>query len=203
MSSSTIWTMDEANMYCGADPNDENASLHLKLTEVKIPGIDEQFVDHRAAGAPVAIEINTIIARFECTFQLIGLDNEVYSLVAPIRDLQTWFYIYGLIKDRQAGTLQQASAVMRGRLARVDPQVYRRNDTLHTNFAIRGITYFAFSTAKDKIIWQWDFYNNFLQIGNQVVTAETNTTLHIPPRVAQGPTTSNRAANIQGGIGVA
>ena len=95
----------------------------------------------------VAIEIDTIIARFECTFQLIGLDPQVFDLVRPVTDAETWFYIYGLIKDRQSGDQMQAAATLKGRLARVDPQVYRRNDTLHTNCAIRGITYFRFCQA--------------------------------------------------------
>ena len=159
--------MDEANMYCGADPNDENASLHLKLTEVKIPGIDEQYVDHRAGGAPAAIEIDTIIARFECTFQIVGLDPQVYSLIRPTQDNQTNFFIYGLIRDYQSGGYVEAAAQMRGRLGRVDPQLYRRNDTLHTNFAIRGITAYKFSLANQPPIWDWDFFNNTFTVRSQ------------------------------------
>lgn len=189
MSSNTIYTMDEANMFCGAQPTDQSASLHLKLVEVKIPAVDEQYVDHRGCGSPVAIEIDTIIARFECTFQIIGLDPQVFDLIKPVTDAETWFYIYGLIKDRQSGDQMQAAAQVRGRLARVDPQVYRRNDTLQTACSIRGITYFRFALA-DNPMWEWDFYSNFFTVGGFPVTEVPNSLLHIPIKTPVGPSIS-------------
>lgn len=184
--SNTVLTMDAANMFVGASPTDSNASLNLKITEVKLPAFDEGYVDHRALGAPLAIEINTIFNRLESSFQILGIDISVYTKLAPIQDIDQWFFIYGLLKDKLTGEQSQASAVMKGRLSRVDPQLYRRNDTLHTNFAIRGITQYDLTVAGTPI-YRWDFFANSLIVGTNHVTALSNQLLNIPNIAPQVP----------------
>ena len=68
MPASTLLSLEAANMFCGKEANDLSNSLHLKLTEVNLPSIEENYSDHRGLGAPVAIEIDTVINRLECTF---------------------------------------------------------------------------------------------------------------------------------------
>lgn len=182
----TLLTMDSANMFVGASPTDANASLNLKITEVKLPAFDEGFVDHRALGAPLAIEINTIFNRLESTFQILGVDISVYTKIAPFQDVDQWFFIYGILKDRVTGDVSQAAAVMKGRLARVDPQLYRRNDTLHTGFAIRGITQYDLTIAGIPV-YRWDFFANSLIVGTRNVTSVTNQLLNIPNIAPQVP----------------
>lgn len=181
-----LLTLDAANMFVGAAPTDSNASLNLKITEVKLPAFDEGYVDHRALGAPLAVEINTIFNRLESSFQILGIDVSVYSKLAPIQDVDQWFFIYGLMKDRLTGEQSQASAIMKGRLSRVDPQLYRRNDTLHTNFAIRGITQYDLTVAGNSV-YRWDFFANTLIVGQNHVTALSNQLLNIPNIAPQVP----------------
>src|ERR1700733_12698425 len=99
-----LLTMEAANIFCGVQaPSDPTQSNHLRLTDVKLPGMDEQYVDHRAAGAPVAIEIDTVFARLECTFTLAGWSTDVAALVAQWGSTNNQFWIFGALRDRVTG----------------------------------------------------------------------------------------------------
>ena len=74
-------TLEAANLFCGKVPELITPSNHLVLAELKLPAWDEQYVDHRPGGAPVAIEIDTVFARPEVTFTLAGWNHQVNSLV--------------------------------------------------------------------------------------------------------------------------
>jgi uncharacterized protein len=172
-----LWTMEAANLYCGSGPDDGNASNHLSLTELKLPGLDVQFVDHRAGGAPVAIEIDTVIARLECTFTLIGVTPQVMGMLGGWGNGQkNSFDAYGVIRDQATGAAMQAHANLLGMLSRADPQNWRRGDVMHTVYSIRGIVHYELDIAGEQI-YLWDWATNTRIIGGTDLNAATNSLL--------------------------
>lgn len=165
-----LLTWEAANLYAGAAPGDEANPNHLRITEIKLPGMDEQYVDHRPGGAPVAIEIDTGIARLECTFVLMGWSPQVAELIRSWVPVDNKFHAYGVVRNRQTGEASQAIAIMWGRLGRADPQNWRRGDPGHWNYAIRGITHYELKlVGQDEgvdLIYKWDFFDNTLIVGN-------------------------------------
>lgn len=179
MSANTLYTLEAANMFLGKEATDQSNALHLKLTEVKLPSIEEQYADHRGLGAPVGIEIDTVINRLECAFAIVGIDPQIATLPLSWFEDHQWFFFYGVVRDRLTGDAIQARAQMRGRLGRVDPQNWRRGDVMHTNGQIRAITYYQFEIGGARM-YLWDFYNNVFYIGDDNRMAVTNDLLHIP-----------------------
>src|SRR4051812_43175568 len=116
----TPMIMEYANLFAGARPEDDTASNHLVISEVKLPSMDVQYVDHRAGGAPVAVEIDTIMARLECTFVLVGLTPQVMALLYSWEPAANKFFVYGSVREQIGGHAVQASAAIKGQLGRVD-----------------------------------------------------------------------------------
>src|SRR5580765_808307 len=112
--SNSVWTLEDVNLFCGDGPNNNVDSNHLVLTEMKLPGIDAQYTDHRAGGAPVNIEINNMIARMESTFTLLGMTPQVMKLVNSWGYNNRWFTAFGVIRDQQTGDVAQAAALIQG-----------------------------------------------------------------------------------------
>lgn len=181
-----VITLEAANIFCGTAPDDNTYSNHLQLTEVKLPGFDENFVDHRAGGAPVGIEIDTQVNRFECTFTLMGWSTQVAKLVHSWVAQQNDFHVYGALRERQTGAVIQATAFIHGRLGRADPMNWRRGDVGHWNFAIRGITEYSLVVGTEDL-YTWNFFTNTLMIGGQDVNAPINRALGIVSPYATTP----------------
>jgi len=172
-----VWTMESANLYCGSGPDDGNASNHLTLTELKLPGLDVQFVDHKAGGSPVAIEIDTQIARLECTFSLIGVTPQVMGMIGGWGTQgKNTFDAYGVIRDQQTGLASQAHANLQGMLSKADPQNWRRGDVMHTAYAIRGIIHYELVIGGAQM-YLWDWATNTRIIGGNDLNAATNSLL--------------------------
>jgi len=174
-----VMIMDYANLYCGAAPDDDTASNHLVITEFKLPSLDVQYVDHRAGGAPIAIEIDTVMARLESTFSLVGITPQVIELVNAWEPEQNVFFAYGNVRDQLTGVSIQAAAAFRGQLGRVDPQNWRKGDVMHINYAIRGIVHYEFALADEQIFF-WDFFTNTRIVGGVNQNRVINSNLHVP-----------------------
>lgn len=175
----TIFTMESANLYAGAQPADTTNSLHLTLTELKLPGFDLQFADHRPGGSMVSIEIDTVFARLESTFILLGWDPQVAGLIAQWSAQGQLFTALGNIRDRNGGGSMQAIAKMWGKLARSDPQNWRKGEPQHWNYSIRGITHYELTMGPEQIYY-FDFYTNTFLVRGQSVMSDTNQHLLIP-----------------------
>jgi phage tail tube protein FII len=173
-----VMVMDYANLFCGAGPADDVASNHLTLTELNLPAMDVQYADHRAAGAPIYIELETGMARLEATFVLVGLTPQVMNLVDSWAVTERKFYAYGNVRDHLTGVAYQAAAAFIGQLGRADPQNFRKGDVMHTNYAIRGITHYEFMLA-DQPIYLWDFFTSTRYFGGRDKNGEINSNLHI------------------------
>jgi len=131
----TVYIMESANLFCG--DHDPSASNHLVLQELKLPGLEENFVDHAAGGAPLAIEVDTRIQRLEATFNLAGWQPQVMSLLGQSNRMRQTFTAYGLVRDRRSGEALEAKSIMEGRLGRVNPTNFRKGDLMshHIRFA--------------------------------------------------------------------
>lgn len=149
-------------MYCGTRPN--SASLHLKLTDVKLPTIEEIYIDHRAGGAPVAVEIDVMMAKLSCEFTILGLDIDTLRMIRPVAAADSEFHVYGLIHDTTTGVYAQAAATLVGRLGNMEPGVYRRETALRTHYGIRGVSFYQLVIAGE-LIYYWDFFGNRFVIG--------------------------------------
>jgi hypothetical protein len=172
-----VWTLEDVNLFCGDAPNNNQDSNHLVLTEMKLPGLDAQYTDHRAGGAMVNIEINNMIGRLEATFVLVGMTGQVMKLVNSWAYNNRWFTAFGVIRDQQTGQVAQGAALIKGQLGRADPQNWTRGNVLHTTYAIRGIMHYEFYIAGDRI-YLWDYFNNTLVVGVEDQTAVINSLLH-------------------------
>src|SRR5262245_65744850 len=100
---SNVYLMEACNLFCGdVDPS---LSQHLTLSELKLPGLEENYSDHAAGGAPVAIEIDTHVQRLEATFTLAGWQSEVMTMLGASQVAKQTFTAYGAIRDRRTGQL--------------------------------------------------------------------------------------------------
>lgn len=177
-----IFAMEAANLYCG--DHQPNRSNHLTLQSLKLPTLEENFADHAAGGAAVAIEIDTHLNRLECTFNLLGWDPDVMVMIGESRRAHQVFTAYGLIREKRNGKALRAMAVMQGRLGRVDPSEFRRGDNMSHGFAIRGITHYELrmqqTSGVNQEIYYWDFFTSERRVGGVNLNAEANTILSIP-----------------------
>ena len=186
----TLLVLEKANMFCGREPSDVNNGLYLELTEVKLPSMNEQYVDHRAGGVPIAIEVDTMFAKLESTFQLIGWTPQVQTLIASWTAEQNVFWVYGLLRDRLTAEAVRVIAKTRGRLGLADPQNWNRSGAQHWNYGIKGIIAYDLIVGNSSI-YSWDFFGNRFIVGNFDRNADTNRLLNIPvftaSPIVQGP----------------
>jgi P2 family phage contractile tail tube protein len=173
-----ILNLDYANLFCGSAPDNSSNSNHLLLTEIKLPALDTQYVDHRAAGAPIYIEIGTGMARLECTFVLVGVTTQVMALVDSWASEERNFFMYGNLRNQQTGVAAQLQAAFVGQLGRADPQNYRKGDVMHTNYSIRQIVHYELGIAEDAVYY-WDFFSNVRKQKGRDFNSEINRNLHI------------------------
>jgi P2 family phage contractile tail tube protein len=193
-----LLVMEKANLFVGKTAADESNSNHLIIAELKLPMMDEQYVDHRAGGAPLAIEIDTIVARLEATFVLAGWTEQVATRFYSWDPNDNWFTAYGAVRDRDSGDLLQAIALMRGRLGRVDPVNWRNGELQHFNYSIRAITHYELMLA-DASFYIYDFFNNTFMIGGVDQMAAINGALltgstNVAPIITGGATATPAGA---------
>lgn len=157
--------LEHVNLFCGTENPSPNSSNHLVLTELQLPKLAEQYIDHRPGGAGVAIEVDVMLQHLEASFQLVGVQPQVMRLLRPYSQQQTWFVALGVVRDPDTGDYTQAMAQMQGRLGSIEPDNWRRGTTFHTHYTIRSITQYRLSVAGFGNIVTWDFYNNYIDIG--------------------------------------
>ena len=183
----TIFTMESANMICG-DTGDASApgiSTHLEITDLKLPGLEENYVDHTPGGAPVQIEVPMFQNRLEATFTLAGWNPAVMSMFASwVRSLNR-FTAYGLIRDRRTGMGLQAIALFEARLGRVNPTNFRKTDLMQMEYSLRSIVHYELYMqqvvgAEPTEIVFWDFFTSTRRQGGVDLNAELNPILAIP-----------------------
>lgn len=174
---SNLLIMEAANLFCGDD--DPSNSLHLELSELKLPGLEENYSDYMPGGAPVAIEIDTHINRLEATFNLMGWNKKVMTMIGASSQAQQTFTAYGVIRDRRSGKALGSKAIMFGRLGRVNPQAYSRGNVQQHEYSIRGIMHYELYLDHEQFYY-WDYFTNTRRIGGINFNLELNRLLQIP-----------------------
>jgi phage tail tube protein FII len=175
-----VYSMEGCNLFCG--DHDPSASNHLVLQEMKLPALEENYVDHAAGGAPVAIEIDTHVNRLEATFNLAGWNPWVMTLIGESRRERQVFTSYGLIRDRRLGEAIDAMAVIQGRLGRASPTAFSHGALMAHEFSIRAIVHYELYMGGEEIYW-WDFFTSTRRIGGADLNFDFNRILRIPVSV--------------------
>lgn len=169
-----LFIMEAANLYAG--DHDPSASNHVALQTMKLPGIENNYVDHTPGGSALGIEVGTHINRMEATFNLAGWSPHVMVLIGSWTQSMRRFTARGVIRSRRTGQAQQAIAVMEGELGRVNPTDFRRADLHAHEYSIRAITAYRLEMA-GVVLFDIDFYACRRVIGGIDLNAEENAIL--------------------------
>jgi phage tail tube protein FII len=180
-----VYTMESVNLICGdiGDEAQPGVSTHLTLREMKLPNLEENYVDHVGGGAVAAIEIYSHMNKLESTFKLAGWQPAVMGQLArSVRALQRYTF-YGLIREQRTGQALKATGLIWGRMGNVSPSAFRRGDLMEHDYSIKSIThyelYMEISSGVSSRLFYWDFFENRLEVGNVNVRAEENAILGI------------------------
>lgn len=163
--------MEAANIYAG--DHDPSASNHVSLRNVKLPNIENNYVDHAAGGAPFAIEVSTHVNKMESTFSLVGWSPHVLTLLGSWEAEMRRFTVRGAVRDRKTGGLMPAVAILSGELGKADPTEFRRGELMAHDYSIRGIVSYRLEMA-GVLLLDWDFFENKRVIGDNDLNAELN-----------------------------
>jgi len=182
MAENTIFVLEKANLYAGDE--DPSHSNHLVLQEMKLPALENNLVDHAPGGAPIAIDIPTHLQRLESTFNLLGIQPYVATLIGLSNRTAMKFTSYGLVRDRRTAKAHQLRAIMFGQMGRVNPSAYRMGDLMHHEYSIRAITHYELyldqqSDGGEKEIYYWSFFTSTFRVGGVNVNEELNRMLAI------------------------
>jgi phage tail tube protein FII len=172
----TLYVMEGANIFCGSF--DPSASNHLGLQEIKLPNLEENYVDHVPGGGQVGIRVDTHINPLEATFNLAGWTPQVQGLIRRWGAGSQHFYAYGALRDRKTGKLLRAYAEIWGRLGRANPSNFRRGDLMNHEYTINGIMHYELF-MDTRMLFKWDFFESTLIVDNVDVSREVNTVLNI------------------------
>lgn len=153
-------TLEAANIFCGA-VGDSN---HLRLMNIKLPGYEEAYVDHKPGGAPIAIEVDVQVNRLQCDFSLVGWTPEVDALIGSWQSGTNQFYFFGALRDRLTTQVLQAQANITGRLGKATVNDYQRGAVNNTSYSIRGIIAYKLMISGIGTMIDWDFFNNTLSL---------------------------------------
>ncbi len=194
----SLFTMESVNLICGdtGDRAQPGETTHLEIRELKLPALEENYMDHAAGGAPIAIEIDSHVNRLECTFVLAGWNPYVMTMMGrSLRELQH-YTAYGVIRDRRTGFALKGMAVLWGRLGRVNPTNFRKGDLHGFEYSIRNITHYELLLATGPTaqgtdgltamseIYYWDFFEPAFRVDGIDIKAEENLILGIPSEIA-------------------
>ena len=186
----TVYVMESANLICGdvkvaqQQGPSPGVSTHLVLQELKLPGFEENYVDHAPGGAMVAIEVSTHINRLEATFNLAGWDPAIMSFLGRNDPFYQRFTAYGLIRDRRSSKALQSIAVMEGRLGRVNPTAFSKGNLMAHEYSIRGIVSYRLymqmvPDGTPEEIYFWDFFTSRFRSGNEEISTDLHTILGV------------------------
>jgi phage tail tube protein FII len=162
--------LDAANLYCGTAPDDERRSNHLVLTELVLPTMEIQYVDHRPGGAPVAVEIDVVMTRMELSFEIVGITPQIMALLRNLEMRKHDFTALGNLREYNSGVALPLRAYFRGQLSKVEPRPFRRGDIYHTRYQVRGLMRYELYIGQNDIpIYRWDFFSNIFETGDHLL----------------------------------
>jgi phage tail tube protein FII len=194
MPTNTLYILESANIICGdtGAASQPGFSTHLMLQEMKLPGMQENNMDHAPGGARIAIEVPSHIQKLEATFNLAGWQPDIMQLLGTSIRSQQRYTIYGLIRDRRTGNALQARAFIEGRMGKVNPTNYKKGDLMAHEYAINSIIHYELYMQSTPVasaagtdtalaeIYYWDFFESTFRVGGVDIQSEQNMILAIP-----------------------
>lgn len=180
----SIYMMEAANIFVGDD--NPNASNHMTIQTLKLPSLEENFVEHNAGGSAIGMEFETHMSRLEATFTLAGWTPDVLTKIGRWAVETQRFTARGAIRDRRSGKVSTALALMWGRLGRANPTDFRRGDMMGHEYSIRSIHHYELMIGGNRIIY-FDYFENARIIGGWDVNSEINRALGITGSEVQAP----------------
>lgn len=159
---STIYVMEAANLFAGDD--DPTKSKHLTLINVKLPVMQEAFVDHRPTGSAFAMRLGmNQFDALECTFKLNGLDPDLMAKFGIGQKGLQKYTARGNVVDKQDGREFSVISVMRGRLAKVEHDAFTRGELMGADYSISEINHYELIfDSKEK--YYWDLFTDQFRI---------------------------------------
>lgn len=191
VANATVYVMESANILCGDTRpgglglSAPGISTHLTLQELKLPTMEENYVDHTPGGAPIGIEVPTHMNKLEATFNLAGWDPFLMAYIGQQNPYYQRFTAYGLIRDRRTSVALQATAVIEGRLGRVNPTAFSKGNLMHHEYSIKSIVHYQLTmqiaaNGQPQEIYFWDFFTSVRRIGGKDLNREMIQLLAIP-----------------------
>jgi uncharacterized protein len=182
-----IYTLESVNLICGntGNKNAPGISTHLVLQELKLPALEENYVDHAPGGAPIAIEIPTHMNKLEITFNLAGWDPDIMMFLAREENRYHQFTAYGLIRERRTSEALQAYSKIQGRLGRVNPTAFSKGNLMAHEYSIKSVVHYELwmqelAGAELTEIYKWDFFTSEKRIGGEDQNKQLVDLLRIP-----------------------
>jgi uncharacterized protein len=190
----TLYNLEAFNLICGdtGGASQPGFPTHLILQEVKLPALEEAFVDHNPGGARIGIEIPTHIQKLTSTFNLAGWQPDIMQMIGRSARADQRYTGYGLIRDRRTGAALQLRAYIEGRMGRVNPTNFRRGDQHNHEYGIHSIIHYELymqtapvagaagtDTALNEIYY-WDFFESTFRVGGVDTMQEERLILAIP-----------------------
>jgi uncharacterized protein len=184
----TIYTLESANLICGdiSTKTSPGITTHLALQELKLPALEENYVDHTPGGAAVGIEVPSHINKLEATFNLAGWDPDVMIFLGRETRFHQRFTAYGLIRDRRTSEALQCVAIMEGRIGRVNPTAFSKGNMMHHEYSIKSIVQYQLFMQRsysDPLLFEiycWDFFTSVKRIGGVDLNQDLVRVLAIP-----------------------
>ena len=174
---STIYNLEAVNLYCG--DFDPTKSKHLTITEMKLPLLEEIYVDHHPGGSPVAMEFAVGVSKLSSTFTLNGFDPHLlvqFGLGSRVRNI---FTAYGVMRDKRSGRAIEAKAVLEGRLGKADQSAFQRGEITSVEYMIGEIFHYELHFDGSEKIY-WDPLTSIWRVDGVDQYAVENRILRIP-----------------------
>lgn len=173
----TVYILETANLFCG--DHDPTASKHLTLRELKLPDLNEVFLDHAPGGGRAKVEFGVgLLEKLQPTFKLHGWDPLLLEQFGLATKLKNTFTAYGEIKDRRTGASIEVKAILEGRLGKIAQDPFRRGESQEADYVINEVTHYElWFDGKEKLIF--DFWTNTWRVGGVDQNSDTNRVLRI------------------------
>jgi P2 family phage contractile tail tube protein len=137
----TLYELDMANIFAGDE--DPTNSQHLAIEDVKLPQLQEKTKEHAAGGAVFGVKIGLrLFEPLEQTFKLRGFNPEVMNKFGVNSPTRRKYTTRGNVRDLRTGATFAAVAVVQGRMVKVEPSSWKRDDGLANDYTIDEIVFY-------------------------------------------------------------
>lgn len=172
--------VESMNLFVGIDA--PASSLHLDLSEVKLPSLQEIYQDHHPGGGLFGVEIFMGMQKLEASFKLVGYNPGVMSHFGENAKNRTYYTGRGFLRDKIKGVEVPLKAIINGRLGKVEPDTFKRGDLLHHSYNISEIFHYEL-WLNDAEKYYMDVATNLWRVDGVAMNASANAILGIPQAI--------------------